>query len=70
MLLFQWKKEDSAAIICHNVELSSSLLDCLLTNSEVFILFVEIYQILLKIYFIPILKTFIDLVALYEKTEL
>ena len=51
--------ETSVAIICHNDELSSSLgwLDCLLTDSEVFILSAEISQLLLKIYFIPILWT-------------
>ena len=50
--------ETSVAIICHNDELSSSLgwLDCLLTDSEVFILSAEISQLLLKIYFIPILS--------------
>ena len=41
----------SAAIICHNDELSLSWFDCLLTDSEVFILFAEINQILLKISF-------------------
>ena len=34
------------------------------------ILFAEISQIILKIYFIPILLTFTYLVALYQKTEL
>ena len=50
-------------------ELSSILswLDCLLTDLEVFILFAEINQIILKIYFIPILLTFMYLVALYKK---
>ena len=60
----------NAAIICHNDELSLSWLDCLLTDSEVFILFAEINQILLKIYFFPILLTFMYLVALYWKTKL
>ena len=63
-------KHDNAAIIRHNDELSLSLLDCLLTDLEVFILFAEINQIILKIYFIPILLTFTYLVALYQKTEL
>ena len=64
--------ETSVAIICHNDELSSSLrwLDCLLTDSEVFILSAEINQVLLKISFIPILLTFMYLVALYQKSEL
>ena len=54
---------------CHNGELSSSL--SWLTDSEVFfILFAEISQILHKIYFIPILLTFIYLVAPYQITEL
>ena len=47
-----------------------SWLDCLLTDSKVFILSAEINQIILKIYFIPILLTFMYLVALYQKTEL
>ena len=57
MFLFR-AAETRAAIICHNDELSSSLgwLDCLLTDSEVFILSAEINQILLKISFIPILS--------------
>ena len=58
----------SAAIICHNDELSLSWIYCLQTDSEVFILFAGISQILLKIYFIPILLTFMYLVALYLET--
>ena len=52
-----------------NEELSLSLtcLDCLQIDSEGFIL---INQIFLKISFIPILLTFMYLVALYQKTEL
>ena len=60
----------SAAIICHNDELSLSWFYFLQTDSEVFIVFSEISQILLKIYFIAILLTFMYLVALYQKTEL
>jgi hypothetical protein len=52
-------------IICRNDELS---LTWLFTNR--FILFSEINQILLKIYFIPILWTYMHLEALYQKTEL
>ena len=54
---------------CHNDELSSSLswVDCLLTDSEVFILFAENSQILLKISVVPIYLTFMYLVALYQK---
>ena len=50
--------------------MSSNLnqLDCLQIDSECFILFAGIDQILLKIYFIHILITFIYLVALYQKT--
>ena len=62
-----------AAIICHNDELSSSFswLDCLQTDSELFlILFAEINQLLLKISFIPIILTFMYLVALYQNIEL
>ena len=49
-----------ATIICHFDELSSSLtwLDCLGIDSEGFIFFAEINQILLKISFIPIILTF------------
>ena len=45
-------------------------LDCLQIYSEGFILFSEINQILLKIYLIPIILTFVYLVALCQKTEL
>ena len=52
-------------IMCHNDELSSAMswIDCLLTDSELFISFTENSQILLKIYVIPILLTFSYLVA-------
>ena len=45
----------SAAIICHNDELSLSMswLDCLLTDSEDFILFSEINQIFSKFILFP-----------------
>ena len=42
----------------------------LLKDSEVFILFAENSQILLKISVTPVLLTFMSLVALYQKTEL
>ena len=45
-------------------------LDCLQIYSEGFVLFAEINQILLKIDFIPIILTFVYLVALCQKTEL
>ena len=48
-------------IICHNDELSSNLtwLDCLQIDSlDFFILFADINQLILEIYFIPILLTF------------
>ena len=48
------------AIICNN-ELSLSWPVCLLTDSEVFILYAESSQILLKIYLILILLTFMYL---------
>jgi hypothetical protein len=53
-------------IICRNDLLSSTMTSdgCLLKDSELFILFAENSQILLKISVIPILKTFIYLVAL------
>ena len=57
-------------IICHNDDLSLTWLDCLQIDSEGFILFAEINQMLLKISFIPILITFMHLVALYQKAEL
>ena len=41
-----------------------SQVGCLLTDSDLFILFAENSQILLKIYVIPILLTFMYLVAL------
>ena len=54
-------------IMCHNDELSYTMIrvNCLLKDSEFFILFAENSQILLKISIIPILLTFIYLVALY-----
>ena len=52
--------------MCRNDGLSSmmSWVGCLLKDSELFILFAENSQILLKISVIPNLLTFIDLVAL------
>ena len=54
------------SIICHNDELSwrMSWVGCLLKDSEIFVLFAENSQILLKISVIPILLTFMYLVAL------
>ena len=53
-------------IMCRNDELSSTMsrVGCLPKDSELFILFAEDCQILLKISVIPILLTFIYLVAL------
>jgi hypothetical protein len=53
-------------IMCCNDELSSTMswVGCLLKDSEIFILFAENSQILLKISVIPILITFMYLVAL------
>ena len=53
-------------IMCRNDELSSTMswVGCLLKDSELFILFAENSQILLKISVIPILLTLIYLVAL------
>ena len=53
-------------IMCRNDELSYTMswVGCLLKKSELFILFAENSQILLKISVIPILLTFIYLVAL------
>ena len=53
-------------IMCHNDELSSTVnrVVCLLPDSELFILSAENSQILLNIYVIPILSTFIYLEAL------
>ena len=58
--------ESSVTIMCRNDELSSTMswVGSLLTNSELFILFAENSQILLNISIIPILLTFIYLVAL------
>ena len=52
--------------MCRNDELSSTVswVGCLLKDSELFILFAENSQILLKISVIPILLTFIYLVGL------
>ena len=52
--------------MCRSDELSSSMscVGCLLKDSELFILFAENRQILLKNFVIPILLTFIYLVAL------
>ena len=52
--------------MCCNDELSSTMswVDCLLKDSELFILFAENSQILLKISVIKIIWTFIYLVAL------
>jgi hypothetical protein len=51
--------------MCHNDELSwmMSWVGCLLKDAELFILYAENSQILLKISVIPILLTFIYLVA-------
>ena len=48
-------------IMCRNDELSSTMswVGCLLKDTELFILFAENSQILLKISFIPILLIFI-----------
>ena len=53
-------------IMCCNDELSSTMswVGCLLKYSELFILFAENSQILLKISVIPILSNFMYLVAL------
>ena len=53
-------------IMCRNDELSwtMSWVGCLLTDLDLFILFAENSQILLKIFVIPVLLTFMYLVAL------
>ena len=58
--------ESYVKIVCRNIELSwtMSWVGCLLKESEVFILFAENSQIPLKISVIPILLTFIYLIAL------
>ena len=58
--------ESSATIMCRKDELCSTMswVGCLLKDSELFILFAENSQILLKISVIPILLTFMYLVAL------
>ena len=65
-LAYLGKISVSQSCMCRNDELSStmSLVGCLLKDSELFILFSENSQILLKISVIPILLTFIYLVAL------
>ena len=64
--IVSWKQIISVTIMCRNDELSSTMswVGCLLKDSELFILFAENSQILLKISVIPILWTFIYLVAL------
>ena len=59
----------NVTIICNNDDLSLSLTwpDCLQIDSDAFILVVEINQILLKIYFTPILLAFMYLVAIFQK---
>ena len=58
--------ETIVTIICRNDELSSTMswVGCLPKDSELFILFAENTQILLKASVIPILLIFIYLVAL------
>ena len=60
------KLELNVTIMCRNDELSSKLswVSCLLKDSKIFILFAENSQILLKISVIPIILTFMYLVAL------
>ena len=71
-LIERWKSNTYVTIICHNddLSLSSTWVDCLQIDSKGIILFAEIKRILLNIFFIPILLTFLYLVALYHKTEL
>ena len=59
-------REVFESIICRNDKLSLTMsgVGCLLKDSELFILFAENSQILLKIYVISIPSTFIYLVAL------
>ena len=54
--------------MCYNDELSSTMSwgGCLLNKSEIFILIAENSQILLKISAIPILLTFMYLIALLK----
>ena len=61
-----WIYKTCVTIMCRNDELSSTMswVGGLLKDSELFILFAENSQILLKISFIPILLTFIYLVTL------
>ena len=56
----------SVTIMCRNDELSSTMswVGSLLKDSELFILFLENSQILLNFFVIPILLTFVYLVAL------
>ena len=58
-------KQSFVAIICRNDELSSTMswVGCLLKDSDLFILIAENSQNLLKISVIPILLTFIYLIA-------
>ena len=63
--------ETIVTIICRNDELSSTMswVGCLLKDSELFILFAENIQILLKASVIPILLIFIYLVALLSVSK-
>ena len=58
--------ESSVTIMCRNDELSSTMscVGCLLKGSELFVLFAENRQILLKFSVIPILLTLMYLLAL------
>ena len=65
-IFYKWKwRGASGTIMCRNDELSSTMswVGCLLKDSELFILFAENSQILLKISVIPILLTFIYLLV-------
>ena len=59
-------QQSNVTIMCRNDELSSmmSWVGCLLKDSDLFVLFAENSQVLLKISVIPILLTFIYLVAI------
>ena len=59
-------KKTNVTIMCQNDELSSTMswVGCLLKVSELFILFAEHSQILLKISIIPFLLTFMCLITL------
>ena len=72
----KWEFELLSCVFSYNylslwwVEFEFDLIWLFTNRFRWFMLFAEINQIILKIYFLPILLTFLSLVAIYQKTEL